>query len=363
MQKAKILYLITQSEWGGAQKYVFDLAVGLKDEFEVAVAFGGEGELQNRLAEKGVRTFVLKNLIREICPWKDFLGFWEIYKLIKKEKPDILHTNSTKAEILGNLAGWLAGTKKIIFTAHGFVFNEDLGLCKKKFYVFWEKLAGFFADKIICVSEFDKIAALKNGIARENKLRVIHNGIEIQDYAGKENAERGKIIIGTVANLYKNKALEFFVAAAAILNKKHQNLEFEAAGEGGERKFLEGEIKKYGLKNFRLLGFKNNPENYLQNFDIFVLPSVKEGFPYAVLEALSFGIPVVAAEVGGVPEAVEDEINGFLVPAKNSEMLAEKISQLIQDPQKRMAMGNAGREKVQKEFSLQKMLEKTRKLY
>ena len=173
----KILYLITQSEWGGAQRYVFDLAVNFKDKFEVAAAFGGEGGLKNKLDEENIRNFTLKNLVREINPWRDFLAFWEIYRLIRKTKPDILHTNSSKAEILGNLAGWLCGVPKIVFTAHGFVFNEELGFWKKKLYIFLEKMAGFFADKIICVSGFDRAAALAHKIAGKNKLVVIHNGI------------------------------------------------------------------------------------------------------------------------------------------------------------------------------------------
>jgi hypothetical protein len=104
----KILYIITQSEWGGAQKYVYDLATHFSGQHEVAVACGGEGKLVTRLRTRGVKVFVLKNLTRPINPWRDFLAFFEIYKLIKREKPDLVHTNSSKAEILGNLAGRLA---------------------------------------------------------------------------------------------------------------------------------------------------------------------------------------------------------------------------------------------------------------
>lgn len=366
MKKAKILYIITQSQWGGAQRYVFDLAVNFHAKFDVAVVCGGDGELIERLQNKNIKVYRLKNLVREINPWKDICGLWEIYSLIKKENPDIVHTNSSKAEILGNIAAWLAGVKKIIFTAHGFVFNEDLGFCKKKFYIFWEKLAGIFADKIICVSNFDWKTGINKKIAKEEKFVTIHNGTgEICGDLVRDggNAER-KIIIGTVANFYRNKALEYFIRAAATLNKKYSNLEFQIVGDGEERNFLESEIERLKVINLKLLKLKIDEVDYfLKSLDIFVLPSIKEGFPYVILEAMSAGLSIVATRVGGVPEAIIDGENGFLVDAKNSEALAEKIAELINNKEKREEFGRKGAERVRKEFSLEKMLEKTEEIY
>ena len=363
MKKAKILYLITQSEWGGAQRYVFDLAANFKDKFEVAAAFGGEGGLKNKLDEENIRNFTLKNLVREINPWRDFLAFWEIYRLIRKTKPDILHTNSSKAEILGNLVGWLCGVK-VVFTAHGFVFNEELGWWKKKFYVFWEKLAGLFADKIICVSNFDQAAALAHKIAGKNKLVVIHNGIYLGDKEiPAEKASDGKIIIGTVANFYPNKGLGYLLEAAAGLNGKFKNLEFWIVGDGGERWKIEALIKKMRLENVKLWGFQKNPQDFLARMDIFVLPSLKEGLPYVILEAMAAELPVVASRVGGIPEMIEDGGNGFLTAPKDSRALAEKIGILIENPELRSAFGKAGRERVGREFLVGKMAAGTREIY
>ncbi|MDZ4385044.1 MAG: glycosyltransferase family 4 protein [Candidatus Moranbacteria bacterium] len=364
MKKAKILYIITQSDWGGAQKYVFDLANGLKGEFEVSVAFGGKGRLGDRLQAIGIRTHRLENLVREIHLWKDFLGFWEIYRLIRKERPDIVHTNSSKAEILGNIAARLAGVERVVFTAHGFVFNEDLGFWKKTFFIFWERLAGLFATRIICVSDFDRKSALKNKISPARKLCVIHNGIEIPagNLARVERAGR-KIIIGTIANFYYNKGLEFLVQAAAELNKKFPNLEFRVAGDGGERRNIEDAIKKQRLQNFKLLGFQEEQYDFLRQLDIFVLPSLKEGLPYALLEALSLGVPAVASKVGGIPEIISDGENGFLVEPKNSKMLAEKINLLLGDERLKAEFSRSGREKIQAEFSLGRMLARTQEAY
>jgi len=363
-KKAKILYVITQSSWGGAQKYVFDLAMGFKEEFEVLVAFGGEGQLQERLQQAGIRTNRLKNLVREIHPWRDLLGWWEIYRLIRKEQPDIVHTNSSKVEILGNLAAWLAGTKKIVFTAHGFVFNEELGFCKKFFFVFWEKLAGILANQIICVSDFDKRSALKNRIVSKKKLYVIHNGIEIsKEKMLCAKREDDKIIIGTIANFYRNKGLEFLVQAAAKLNEKLPNLEFWVAGDGGERQSIETIIEKYQLDNFKLLGFQERQYDFLRQLDIFVLPSLKEGLPYVILEALLLGLPVVASRVGGIPEIITDGENGFLVEPKNVQMLAEKIEILLKNGQLRAKFAQRGQDRVRTHFSLERMIRETKDVY
>ncbi len=363
IEKKKILYIITQSQWGGAQRYVFDLAVGFQAEFEVSVACGGDGRLLEELEKNKIKVFKLKNLEREIDAKKDWLAFWEIFKLVKMERPDVVHTNSSKAEILGNLAARLAGTKRIIFTAHGFAFNEELKFFKKQFYVFWERFANLFSDRIICVSHFDLASGLKNKVAKKEKMTVIHNGIEIKEQVLVLSKEKEKIIIGSVANLYKNKGLEYFIRAVAILKvEKLNNLEFQVVGQGQERKFLETEIKRLSLDNFKLLGFQAEPEKYLQQLDIFVLPSLKEGFPYAILEAMSNSLPIVATRVGGIPEAIVDGKNGFLVESKNPQQLAEKIKSLVNDPQLRQTFGKRGREIVEKEFPLAGMLEETKKL-
>jgi len=135
MAKPKILYLITQSEFGGAQRYIFDLANNLKNDYEIIVAGGGQDELFEKLKKINVKNFKLKNLIREINLIKDIFAYWEIKKLIQKIKPDILHLNSSKISVLGAFAGRKAGVKKIIYTVHGFVFNEPMSKWKKLIYL------------------------------------------------------------------------------------------------------------------------------------------------------------------------------------------------------------------------------------
>lgn len=374
MKKAKILYIITQSNWGGAQRYVLDLAVGLQRNWETVVACGGNGELVDRLQQAGMKNRIVKNLIREINPATDWKGLRELMQIIDEEKPDIIHTNSSKAEILGNLAGNLKGCP-VVFTAHGFVFNEPLSFGKKQFYIWLERLANLGTKKIICVSNFDRQSAIKNHIISKNKLSVVHNGIdwqsldqtnqsqnEIKD-TNQKKVDDEKIIIGTVANFYANKGLEYLLSAAEILQKDAAApIEFWIIGDGQERAKLEKIIAEKKLTAVKLLGFQAQPEKFYSQFSIFVLPSLKEGFPYTILEAMAAGLPIVASRIGGIPEAVVAE-GGVLVQPGKADELADMLALLINDKDLRDRMGAFNQQRVETEFSKEQMLKATVAVY
>ena len=390
-KKPKILYLITQSEWGGAQKYIYDLAVNLTESYDIVIAAGqGNGELfkqcghENiRTLEHGsIRTFRLKHLKRGINPFFDFMALWEIRRLIKTEQPDIVHLNSSKISILGSLANKSIGYQpSIIYTAHGWVFNEPLPGWQKKLYLLLEKFTAKYKDKIICVSGYDKKVALENKICPAEKLIAIHNGIDFNnlDFFDQNTARqnlfnlisnndspaspldfaRGErlAIIGAIANLYPTKGLKYLVEAAENVIKEHPQTIFLALGEGQERKNLEAQIKKAGLENnFFLLGNIDQAYRYLKGFDIFVLPSVKEGLPYTLLEAMSAGLPIIATKVGGAPEIIKDNINGLLIEPKNSKQLTEALNKLINN---QSLMQQLTSNINLTDFSLEKMIKET----
>jgi glycosyltransferase involved in cell wall biosynthesis len=400
--KKKILYIITQAEFGGAQRYVFDLATNFSGEFDILVAAGGNGndELFERLKVSlpsppfskgglgGVKTIHLKHLRRTINPWRDILALLEIRWLIKKEKPDIIHLNSSKAGILGSIAVKIARSNqfKTIYTAHGWVFNEPISRLKKKVYLFLEKWTARYKNKIICVSEYDRQIAIKLGFPAE-KLTTIHNGINFGkiDFLSKEDARQqlfdlakikeknnhsDTLIIGTIANLYPTKGIEYLIEAAHIFFQQHENISrtgvmrFIAIGEGKERPKLEKLIKKYRLENnFLLVGHIPNAYKYLKAFDIFVLPSVKEGFPFAILEAGLAGLPIIAARVGGIPEIINDGENGMLTEPKSERELAEKILFCLQNKEHGNIMAEKLKNKISSNFSLANTIQKTRDIY
>ena len=366
---SKILYLVTQSEWGGAQRYIFDLAKNLpQDQYIVTVVAGGAGELHTKFDETRVSTVTVKNLVREINPIKDLLAYFELKKLFKQQKPDIVHLNSSKAGTIGAIAAKHAGVKKIIYTVHGFVFNEPLPAWKKQFYLFSEKISEKYKDKLICVSNFDKQTGTKNKIAKENKFITIHNGIEKINFIDKQNARnelnlpQDKIIVGTVANFYATKGLQYFVAAARLVADKLPSVIFRMVGDGELKSEIKLQIKKLDLEDKFILGTKPEAYKYLKAFDIFVLPSAKEGLPYTIIEAMQAGLPIISTNVGGIPEMINTE-NGILVEPRNPQALAENIIKLIENKNLANHLGNQAKIDAENKFNLNKMIGETEKVY
>ena len=404
---AKILYIITQSELGGAQMNVFDLATGLKNKHEILVASGssfakaskdkpeGNGWLFEALKEKNIPSVQLNHLKRAINPYVDFLGLLEIIKLLKKEQPDILHLHSSKAGILGSLAACFYSKNrklKVFYTVHGAVFTAAFSPLAQKTFLWLEKFTAYFKDRIICVSQNDKNLWLKYNAAPEKKLVVIHNGIDLEkieflekskarqelskfldvrrpeiqmpQYLGRLTSPETKII-GTIANFYPEKGLPYLIKAVKIIYKNNlaPNTIFVIIGEGRERGMLEEMIRERNLEDkFLLIGSLKEAVKYLRAFDIFVLPSIKEGFPYTIPEAMAAGLPIVASLVGGVGEIIKNGENSLLILSKNPKILAESLAEVLNNSELAARFSKNNLEKV-KEFSVEKMIEKTERIY
>ncbi len=370
MEKSrKVLFLITKSNFGGAQRYVYDLATHLpKEQFEVVVAAGGGGLLVDKLKAASIRTLEIPSLQRDINPLAEIKAFFEILTIIRREKPAILHLNSSKIGGLGALAGRLCGVRRIIFTAHGWEFNAPRPSWQKPLIRFFSLLSVFLAHQTIAISE-----DIRRYVPRilQKKTVVVHNGIEpVRTLSSSEVGhffkERGvpldRPIIGTLAELHPVKGLRYAIEAIARLREDGITASFVVMGEGSERSELEQLIRERHLEDsVFLLGFVPDAPRYLSAFTIFTLPSVYEGLSYALLEAGSAGLPVAAARVGGIPEVIEDGVSGILVPPCNPTALAEAFRALLSDDEQRY--GSALAERVQTHFSLEKMLRETVKLY
>lgn len=374
----RILYIITQADGGGAQKYTLALAKA----FGGMIAAGTENQTLFEHARKaGLETFPLEHLKRQINLWNDFLAAWEIRELVKELKPDIVHLNSSKAGILGSFAciglksktaprtgqqNW-TGTR-VVFTAHGFVFNEPLGFAQKNFYLALEKIASDYRDYIIAVSDADKNSALGNNLIKPNKISTIHNGIGPIDFLSANEARRllnlpnHKLIFGCVANFYKTKGLDILIDAIALLDEsQRQKIQVVVIGDGPEEKDLRLKMEDLRLGNsIKLLGKIDAAASYLRAFDCFVLPSRKEGFSYTLLEAMQAGLPIIATDAGGNKEALGDA--GMLIKAENPKALAGAISYFIGNEQKRKDLSQKARSR-QELFTETKMLEETKRIY
>lgn len=382
----KILFIVTQSEFGGAQHFLAHLVAALdKDKYDITVAAGPQGDDQTGLLKflekKGINTKHLKYLRRGINPLFDlYLSPAEIFNLIKREKPDILFLCSSKAGAIGSLVGRLTGVKKIIYRIGGWAFNDPWPEWKKKLYILIEKWTAKFKDVIINNAESDRKQAIRLGIKPKNKIVTIYNGIDINElnFLNKEEARRflkikPGFVIGTIANLYLTKGLEYLIEAANIIVNKEQRtmnkkIKFVVIGEGQERKKLEGLIKKYKLeKNFFLLGAIPDASKYLKAFDVFVLPSVKEGFPWTILEAMAAGVPIVATKVGAILEILKDPLMdsgqaGLLIKPADARALSKAIAGLINNKFLGAKFLNQAKKVVQEKFTLSKMIKKVEEL-
>jgi len=374
----KILYLITKGNFGGAQRYVYDLAVNFHCQgeslTEVVVAFGEGQVLERKLKEKGVRTIRLQNAQRDVSILKDIKLFFELLKLFKKEKPDIVHLNSSKIGALGAFATRLHYTLQpkpytLVFTAHGWAFNDSKFLLSRIVLKFIQWLTIILSHKTIAVSQ-----SVKKDFAGwpfvSKKIKVIYNGIKLPEFLTKEEArekllpeKKDRFWIGTVSELHKNKGLDILIKSAAPVLKNNSNAIVVIIGEGEERENLLNLIKNKGIEEqVFFLGFVENAARYLKALDIFTLTSRTEGLPYVLLEAGFAEVPVIATRVGGIPEIIDEKF-GTLVEKGNIEGLSQKINKLTENVQNRLLLGEKLKEKITNDFSLEKMITETLSVY
>lgn len=361
----KILYIITQADGGGAQKYTLTLA----KHFGGAVAAGQQdSKLFYEARAAGLETFPLKYLKRTINPWYDLLAVWEIRQLIKFYQPNIVHLNSSKAGVVGSFAG--IGLKtKVVYTAHGFIFNEPLPWVIKSFYLALEKVASDFRDYIICVSEADKKSALDNKLISGDKISTIHNGLENVEFLPKKEARQAlnlstddRMIIGCVANFYKTKGVDVLIEAISMLSDETKTkILLAIIGEGEESLNLKSKILRLNLsKTISLLGKIDNAGHKLKAFDLLVIASRKEGLPFLLLEAMQAGLPIVATNVGGIREALGDA--GILISSENPKAITSAIMTLLLDSNRASELSAKASERS-KLFTVEKMLGETKKIY
>lgn len=379
--RQKIFYLITKGNMGGAQRYVYDLATNLPPErFDVTVFTGEGGELEKQLKTAHIKTHQIEGLIRDVSLANEWRVFWQLVKLFRIEKPDIIHLNSSKIGALGALAGRLTGSKKIIFTGHGWAFNEKRPWWQKMLIYKLHWLTVFLSHTTIAVSNKTKDQLTHLPLVK-NKFVVIHNGLSPVNYLSRETARQelaGRIwkkgfdleslnkvlIIGTIAELHKNKGLDFLIQAIAQLKDKLPNTLIWIIGDGEEKEHLRELIKINKLKDHVfLLGKIDDAKKYLKAFDIFTLTSRTEAFPYVILEAGQASLPIIASTVGGIPEVISDFNLGMLVRPGNIKEIKLALTRLIDNPSERALFGKNLAKKVNKEFTVEKMVKETIEVY
>ena len=376
-KKMKILYVITKSNWGGAQRYVFDLASAMQEEgHSVSVVLGGSGILHEKLVKVGVAVISARGLDRDISSLRDLRAFLFLWKTFREVQPDAVHLNSSKAGGLGALAARLAGIKRIIFTAHGWPFKEDRPLVIRWLMYVATWFTVLLSHRTIVVSKQDEVLG-KHMWLVSKKIAYIQIALKVTgDILERTLAEKrlsfghsgntaykSKYRLVTIAELTKNKGLKHGIDMMKELKKDPADtFTYTIFGEGEEATSLQNYAREQGvaesvyfenmMENNTQLNLSTTASRYLKAFDIFILPSIKEGMPYVLLEAAAAGLPIVATDV--VKSMTTYIPNLHTVPPKSGVLLANKVREISLNP------NNKPHAAI---FSFEQMLTATEKLY
>jgi glycosyltransferase involved in cell wall biosynthesis len=365
--KKRIALAVTLAEIGGVQVFLLEFAQYLKKMgHEVTILAGSGSWLSEQAKIHGIDFIRLNHMCRDISPIQDLLAIQELSQLFRKHKFDAVHLNSTKMGILGSMACRIARIDRAVYRIGGWVFLENLPSWKRKIYICAERLTARFKDTIICVNPSDETEAAKHSIKPKNKVITIPNGIDFARFESNllsKNEARTKlglkqdgVIIGSVSNFYAPKNIPAYIDVIRDVIDQNPSLHFVLIGDGPERKIIEQKITDLNLtQSITLTGEQNNASSLLRAFDIFTLPSTKEGMSWSLLEAMAASLPCIATDVGAAKWMLGDTA-GMIVPPSDTQTLSKAILELTNDESKRNQLGQNAKEAVQNRFPLEKTL-------
>jgi len=376
----RIVHIITRLILGGAQENTLLTVEGLMERgHRVSLvsgpAIGPEGELIERARAHAVDLIILPEMRRAINPLLDVSAFLFLLRYLKRERPAVVHTHSSKAGILGRLAARCAGIPIIVHTIHGLPFHPYQNFMLNEFYKTLEKTAARWSDRLISVADAMTEKALAAGIAPREKFVKILSGMEVEEFLKEQDPRPLResfgfcpddIVVGAVARLFHLKGHEDILKAAARIATKFPNLKLFFAGDGILREKLERLANWLGLEGRVVFAGLIEPSRIpeiLSAMDVVVHASLREGLPRVVPQALLCGKPVIAYDVDGAAEALSGGKAGYLVPPKDVGQLARAIEDVLLHPEKAHQMALLGREICREKFTKEEMVGRIERLY
>jgi glycosyltransferase involved in cell wall biosynthesis len=371
-RQVKIAHIVTRMDWGGAPDIVRILCESLESSYEVRLIIGPSKHLSERtrlfLDKFKDNVITVSHLRRDINPLWDLLALIKLFLLFRAERFDIVHTHTAKAGLLGRIAGWLAGVPTIIYMPHGHVFYGYFGLLMSRAAITVERVVAYITDKVMVLTELEKRDLVAFKVTTPDKIIVVNSGLELEAYKesvtdvqGKKNELQigeGISVVGVIGRLEPVKGHRYLVEAARMVTKESPRVKFLIVGDGSLRSDLESRCQELGVEDkFIFTGWKEDVCSILPTLDILVLPSVNEAVGRVLIEAGACGIPVVATNVGGVPEIVRDNETGVLVAPGSPEEMARAIIDLLNSEGKRQRMSFAAEQWIGDRFSAHRMVE------
>ncbi len=370
-----VCHIITMLELGGAQQNTLFTVSHLDPaRFRPVLITGEPGPLDEEARNlAGVEFHQVPSLVRAIRPLSDLRALLALARLLRRLKPAIVHTHSSKAGILGRLAARLAGVPVIIHSIHGFGFTRYQPAPVRRLLIALECLAARVTSRFFAVSEANRQLGVELGLFPEGRCAVIRSGVDVAsirrlevDTAAKKRElglEPGRPTVGMVAPMKAQKAPLDFVRVAAKVAAKRPDTQFLFVGDGELRGAMEAEIARLDLaKSFRLAGWRRDVPAVMRCLDVFVLTSLWEGLPRVYLEALAGGVPVVGTRVDGAAEVVHDGVNGYLLAPGDVQGMADRVIALLANPTMAADMGRKGAS-LPPEFDIHDMVRRQEQEY
>jgi glycosyltransferase involved in cell wall biosynthesis len=343
--------------------------------FKVELACAPGGRLIDLVQKNDMKVRIFKNLVQPIHPLKDLLAVANITSYLKNNNYHIVHTHNSKAGFVGRLAARIAGIPVVIHTVHGFAFHDQEPPWRQLLFRNLERLASHMCDKMIFISQPLVDWALREKIVRRDKIVKIYSGIDLDQFRPVTEDENIRIrkkwnighddaVIGIVSKLWEGKGHEVLIQAFKEIKKEIKGARLVIVGEGPLEGRLHDLADKLGLTESVLFtGFQMDVSEIIASFDIAVLPSFFEGMGRVLLEAMAMEKPVVASRVGGIPDLVKDNINGFLTTPGDKEGLTDALKKLLNDKRLAIKMGKEGRKRVTDRFSADVMVRSINNIY
>lgn len=377
----RIAHVITRLILGGAQENTLLTCEGLLrygDDVLLITGppLGPEGSLLERARAHHVPLAMIPSLRRAIHPWRDSVSYRELKRTVRAFKPDIVHTHSAKAGVLGRAAAWRLGVPAIVHGVHGAPFYPYQNPIVRRFYKACERWAGRRCHAFVSVADAMTDLMVEAGVAARERFTTIYSGMETEpflragEHRGRVRRELGysdeQIVVGKIARLFHLKGHEDVIAAAERLAASHPTVRFLFVGDGILKEELQDKIAAAGLADrFHFTGLvppERIPE-LIGAMDVVVHTSLREGLARVLPQALIAGKPVVSYDIDGAREVVVSGQTGYLLPPRDADGLVRALDELIDDPALRDRLGNEGRRRFAEVFRHEHMTERTRELY
>ncbi|MHB8620073.1 MAG: glycosyltransferase family 4 protein [Chloroflexota bacterium] len=373
---AKIVRVIARLNVGGPAIHTILLAAKLRPDYETVLVSGvesaAEGNMLPLAHRHGVVVRRIPELGREIHLVWDLVALFKLIRLIRRERPDIVHTHTAKAGLVGRVAAWLCGVPVVVHTFHGHVFRGYFGPVKSRLFVLLERLLARLTDRIIVVNEAQRSELLRFRIAPPDKLVAVPLGLELDAFSAapsqpgamrrKWGVPLGAPLVGIVARLVPIKDHRLFLSAAAEVCRRRADVWFAVIGDGELRPDLEAYARELAIPVVFTAWESDLPAVYA-DLDLVCLTSLNEGSPVALIEALAAGKPVVATAVGGVADVVDDGRTGLLVHNRNPVALADAIVDLLASGGLRRQLGEDGRRTVVEKYDIERLVRDVKGIY